>query len=413
MTKENIFKGRIARGAKDLKDSPSRLGRSINFDHGLTLPDDIDLSKLVKVLSISGYKQEQKLQDLRILLANLIQADGKPISLPIHNNYWHRPQYNAASAYTIDLVEQLQNLKIIDVKAGFHTEQNSRITRIWATDLLKQYCPKFHDMVIYEPVNLVELRDWTGKLLPYKETAWTWRVKDILKLVNTVNGAADIRRGNEAYKAFLIAVYKQKFTLYGRLHTRGFHHVQGLSEDKRSELTIDGQPVIELDFSALHPNLLYSSIGVQYEGDPYQVVHEDPITRPYLKQLLLCLLNAKDFTQAERAGNKYLNLDMKPRERKALKAIGITRARPLLEAFTEAHQPISSFFCSGKETGLRTMNKDSKIALDVINDFAKQNIPILCVHDSFLVQTQFRDQLRDTMRRRYKQHTKGFDIYIK
>jgi len=33
----------------------------------------------------------------------------------------------------------------------------------------------------------------------------------------------------------------------------------------------------------------------------------------------------------------------------------------------EAHKPISHYFCKGKDTGMRIMNKDAKIALDIVN----------------------------------------------
>jgi hypothetical protein len=123
------------------------------------------------------------------------------------------------------------------------------------------------------------------------------------------------------------------------------------------------------------------------------------------------LLNSKDFTQAERAGNYWLRNH--PQERKQLKGHGITRSRPLLEAFMETHEPINQHFCTGKETGLRIMNKDARICLDIVYDFTKQRIPILSVHDSFIVQQQFKDLLRDTMQKWYEQHTKGFEIRIK
>jgi hypothetical protein len=58
------------------------------------------------------------------------------------------------------------------------------------------------------------------------------------------------------------------------------------------------------------------------------------------------------------------------------------------------------------------MNADSKIALDVINHFAKKNISILSIHDSFIVQAQYKIELYNTMKAVYKKHT-GFDINIK
>lgn len=182
---------------------------------------------------------------------------------------------------------------------------------------------------------------------------------------------------------------------------------------QRAELIINGDQVVELDFSALHPNLLYSAEGIQYplDKDPYQIFNFHPLARPYLKQLLLYLLNSENFIKAEKAGNYFLKENKS--EAKRLRGIGIKKARPLLEAYFREHEAIAHYFCSGKETGLRIMNLDARIALDVVYDFAKQGIPILSVHDSFIVQQQYHNQLRATMQHRYYQHTKGFNINIK
>ena len=199
--------------------------------------------------------------------------------------------------------------------------------------------------------------------------------------------------------------------MYGRLHTRGYRHYQGLNEEERAEITINGDPVVELDYSGMHPHLLYAKEGIQFFGDPYAIVDHQLEARPFLKQILLCLLNSKDELTAERAGNYWLARNHK--ERNALYDIGITRARPIIDAFKQVHKPIAHHFCNGKKTGMRIMNLDAKIALDVVDHFAKQEIPILAIHDSFIVQEQYKDELKRTMQRIYRKHTKGFRIPVK
>ena len=133
--------------------------------------------------------------------------------------------------------------------------------------------------------------------------------------------------------------------------------------------------------------------------------------RSTLKVALLALLNANDFRQAEQAVNNWLYKH--PAERQDLHALGITRARPVLEALIEAHQPISHFFCSGKLTGLRTMNKDARIAMDVVWHFVRQGIVVLPIHDSFITKAQYGDELEATMKAKYRKHSGGFSCPIK
>ena len=52
-------------------------------------------------------------------------------------------------------------------------------------------------------------------------------------------------------------------------------------------------------------------------------------------------------------------------------------------------------------------------ALDIVNHFARQGAPILPVHDSFLVQARYQDELRHVMNQAYAHHTGGFTCPIK
>ena len=297
----------------------------------------------------------------------------------------------------------------MNANRGIISRRRSRLTRIGATDKLLKYCPVLPSNVISSPSELVELRDGNGKLLEYKDTAETWRIRAVLTRANKVNGETDIRYSNQRINASLFAIFVERFTWYGRLHTRGFRHVQGFSNEERREITINNIPVVELDYCGLHPHLLYASIGKQCRGDPYSVVDPRPEARPFLKQILLCMLNAKDELSAERGANSWLR---NGENREQLHNIGIYRVKPLMDAFREVHKPIADYFSRGKDSGMKLMNKDSKIALDVVNYFAKQNIPILSVHDSFIVQEQYREELHRVMLTVYKKHT-GFAIKIK
>ena len=209
----------------------------------------------------------------------------------------------------------------------------------------------------------------------------------------------------------ITAIFIRKFTLYGRLHSRGYRHFQGYSSDERNEFTINNDPIVELDFSGMHPHLLYAHEGIQLDEDPYSIVDKRPTVRKFLKQILLCMLNAENELAAERAANKWLYNHKDYRYK--LYGFGISRARPLMDEFRKVHKPIEHYFCNGSDTGLRIMNLDSRIALGIIDHFAKQNIPILSIHDSFIVQAKYENELRQTMEKTYEKHTNGFKCQIK
>ena len=266
--------------------------------------------------------------------------------------------------------------------------------------------------ISYKPVEVVEL--WKRKvyvsknrekryLAKYEDTAETHRIRSILEKTNEVNSQAEIVYHSTKLSTALVAMFHDKFTLGGRMYTRGRNHYQGLHKEDRWEIMINGQQTVEIDYSGLFPYLLYAMEGGQCWQDPYSVVNDNPVARPFLKKILLCMVNA-DWVEAQRGANNELLNNISNKERQALASIGITRASPLMDRFMEVHTTIVHHLCTGKQTGLRLMNQESKIALDIINHFTSQSVPILCIHDSFIVIRTYADELDEVMKNTYKKH---------
>lgn len=406
-------KQRAYAACERLVGTPSWIEATCKFNHTLLLihPSLEDLfDQLVGKKVI--YSRQVKLQDLSILLGNLfLHKRHRPVRIALNRTSFIPSRYAKAGYFTIDLVNMLEKRGMIEVKRGFKdTSGKRRQTRIWPTQMLLEWFPDVPPQVIVEPVELVELRDENKILIQYTDTQRTRGIRKILETANGVNGGAEIVYGRYKLNPTLYAIFRRKFTLYGRLHTRGYRHYQGLGEDQRSQITINGELVVELDYSGLHPRMLYAAEGIQYDGDPYSAVDDRPQARPFLKIILLSILDSENETKAESAANFWLRDNHE--EREALADIGITRARPLIDAFKEAHAPIAHYFCQGGETGLKLMNKDSKIALAIVGHFANRQIPILAVHDSFIVQAKYGDALKEVMDMQYRKHT-GFSCPIK
>jgi len=434
------------------------LNRAVSFNHNLNLRYQ-DRQKVKKLMDDIGIRpRKENTTALENIIANLLFTN-RPVIIPFLQSEWKQSPYTKAGPCSRNIITQMERKGLIRMKKGFQFENISRRSRIWPTERFLAYFPKFPNQVFINPVNLVVLKDENGKLKEYDETAETRRIKKILTKANDVNEQASIRYGKYVLHGHLVAKFKRKFTLYGRLHTMGCRHYQGYNEDERARFTINGDPVIELDFDGLHPNLLYASENLQSWQDPYSIIVDDPdkeirkTLRKGMKKALLALINGKEkWTKpkqkgrghkkqklsaeniAQKAINKIIwydkstyaeckekGLEITPtkrlkmkeaaRLRSALEAKGITEAKQLIKAFKDAHPKIAHRFCTG-DVGMKLMNKDSKIALDIVQHFTNQGIPILCVHDSFLVQEQHRDELEKVMKRAYKKHTNGFRIGV-
>lgn len=400
---------------KEYKESNSWLQRAKKFDHTLRLSNSYQSASETIFVECKLNPRKENYVNQNVLLANLLHAKSRyPLRVSLSPNRWKRTRYTRAGASTINIIKSLNELGYIKMRIGFNDRKNSgnsRDTRIWPTEKLLEYFPRLDNGIIKHPVELVELRNDEGDLLTYTDNRITKGIRKTLEKVNRVNESAQIRYLNYDLNSYLVAIFKNDFNTYGRLHTKGYRHIQGCSQSERNEITINGDKVIELDYSGLHPTLLYAIEGYQIWNDPYRVVDDRPEVRPFLKQILLCMLNAESFTQAEKASNYWLFKNHS--EQKDLREVGITKAGPLMNKFIDAHQKISHHFLNGKSTGLKVMNLDSKIALRVIDHFANKGVPILSIHDSFVVQSEYKKELKSVMQKAYSIYTDGFRIKIK
>ena len=75
------------------------------------------------------------------------------------------------------------------------------------------------------------------------------------------------------------------------------------------------------------------------------------------------------------------------------------------------HKEIRSNFYRG--TGIVLQNVESKIALDVIEHFAEKDVPVLPVHDSFVIEKSHAQELRNVMAAAYKKYNNGHSCPVK
>ena len=72
----------------------------------------------------------------------------------------------------------------------------------------------------------------------------------------------------------------------------------------------------------------------------------------------------------------------------------------VIQAFTSKHEPIRKYLCAG--VGLELQNLDSMVAESTINHFNQLGIPILCIHDSFLIENKHSNDLVQVMNYSFK-----------
>ncbi|MBK1695646.1 hypothetical protein [Rhodovibrio salinarum] len=152
------------------------------------------------------------------------------------------------------------------------------------------------------PSDPIILRDGDGNAVDYRDNRDLDRARSQIDGLNQELKRHDVCDENGSVVAAPIArIFNQSFARGGRAYALGASWQSMPGEDRR-EMRIDGEPVIEVDYKALHPTLLYAKAGLEPPADPYDIPgwtdeDRDLIPRSYrglVKLGMLIVINAKN-----------------------------------------------------------------------------------------------------------------------
>ena len=184
---------------------------------------------------------------------------------------------------------------------------------------------------------------------------------------------------------------------------------QLIPSEYRSQLLIDGEETAELDYSGCFPRMLYHLDGKNNQENDLYFIKElaDAAeaqglswesVRASIKKLTNILINAGPNHRIGKISGLTLPKGFKQPKKKVY---------PLIE---KKHEDIAHWFRSG--AGLQLMNRESAICEAILTEGVTRLIPVLPVHDSFVVQNRHRTWLRDAMVSCYRDEV-GFEPIIK
>ena len=259
----------------------------------------------------------------------------------------------------------------------------------------------------------------TGKVYAYPATEL---VKDKKK---DKYKTAKIRKLPINQDHFVYRVFNNSWSKGGRFYGGFWQHIP---RDYRRFIRINGERTIEVDFSSHHAVLVYAMAGINYWNekglmdDPYAIEEElekiaGPIgngtratvdknrqysggdERELIKQLLLTGLNARSEKDTIMAARKKIYQSAGHYNHNYAKLTN-ELLYTYLEAIKLKHKPIKKYLGSNASLDLQYL--DSKISEAIILDFMKSGIPILSVHDSYIVWEKYADDLRECMNEEWR-----------
>ncbi len=356
----------------------------------------------------------------RVLLLDLyvawLEDPRLCIGVAMSKNYWDTTsRYNALniSKQITTIVKRFDDVGLIDLAKGSYGgpyATTNRTTRIRGSkalrDMFQALTATRDDVKRIESEECIILREGLvvgdgTKIYDYQDTDETNRMRDELQAYNKVLvdtfidipglDEAVVNRTDQFGKAFKQPLDHHHHHVR-RVFSRGSWEMNGrfygawwqlIPGELRKQIYINDTPTVEVDFKGLHVSLLSAEQGVILEGDPYTLEGLElpgvpaALQRSLVKQLVLTALNAKDRKSAFQSfregwpanhyGKGLVNDDLSV----------------LLDAFTGQHPHLKELVCA--DQGIRLMNVDSRIAEKVHHHFTRQGIPVLSVHDSFII----------------------------
>lgn len=400
------------------------LDHSYLLDINLTVDTEL-ADKFYEASELGGYKNKRLIQ-LQVLLANLIsnhQTDPDLYTSVSLANSYYKPhsRYNSHSIGKgfINLIRDLAEGGWLELHKGFIDRASgiSRLTRIKPTDktlqLLEDLQAHSHLIARAPNTECIIQRDEDKKDIEYIDTHENVQDRVHLTAYNNLlhktlidhpdfpSEGVPLKDGrtfkiNKSDK-FVRRIYNDSsFEWNGRYYGGWW---QRTPKTYRSGIQLNGSPTCEIDFSAIHMVLLYAIAGIDYWNDigtdPYLLddFEQSDEIRSLLKVIVLVAVNAKSRKQAlEALRYKIRTTD---REEFGWFTEGDYDLKDILNRFVKKHEPIkSSFF---KSNTFSVMYIDAQIAEYIINHFTDQGIPVLAIHDSFLINRVHEGDLRSAM----------------
>lgn len=308
-----------------------------------------------------------------------------------------------------------QDLLFMALDAG--VTERSLTHRLPPERLVRLYWANSEDRLLldYEPT--AETCQWTGALDDYNafiaqqeiglnlsdsEAARLtarmneWQAKGLPRLIRPELIHTDL------YRQFNNSSFEQGGRLYGGWWIN-------CPKDLRPRITINGKPTTELDYSGCAIRMLYHERGLECEGDPYflapiaafEAARGYPLGhyREAIKKLTQTRINGRD-------RDKDMRCDL-PNGRSFSPRFTRDQVVRMIE---EKHAAISDAFGSG--AGIWLQRKDSDLALAIITNLRHKGIVALPVHDAFIVDAGYKDELKHEMNRSYQQMF-GFSPLLK
>jgi hypothetical protein len=319
------------------------------------------------------------------------------ISYSRRRDFYTDQQRYRGTAYTyntvVSTVDQLADFGLLE-NAVAHPGSRGRQSRFRATTELVDAFDR-PISVHYDPHELIQLKDADGRLVQYRDTAETERMRRELIVLNDALAAVDvtlkapglvqdeyaIRCGHHvlylAHRAYY-RVFNGSFQRGGRLYGPWW---QSAPSKVRPYIEIGGEPTVELDYPAHHLRMAYVRVHTDPPIEPYTLPGWE---RQLVKRAVLIMFNAQNYNAA--IGAIVDEIGGAGARKRAVEVIQLIKAK---------HAPVAHLFHS--DLGIKLQRQDADMAAGIVGRLLKKGVITLSIHDSFLTPMRYGGVLHEEM----------------
>lgn len=310
-------------------------------------------------------------------------------------------------------IEALLNLQLIKREVGYNIKPKKR-SRIIATNKLNLLIKKHGVNSFYLhrlPIDEIQLKDKNKNFIDFENTKIIISSRNNIKKYNKLLEKTKItlKETREVKNYFKIKEHPLDISnqSYHRVFNNNSWNEGGRyygpwwqsitnDEDKiklRQYLLINNKQTVELDYSSLHMHLLYNKENKLYNDkqDAYTLRGLEH-KRSFVKKAILIAINCKSSRYYSQAVANALKNH--PQFEKGFSY------KNMLTLFKEHHPNIAHYLFTG--VGIKLQNIDSKISEFIIKRMTNKSIPVLNIHDSFIVEKKHHQELRRVMTKAFK-----------
>mgnify|MGYP006971704632 FL=1 len=366
---------------------------------------------------------------LRMLLCNLYVHGKNKVVVSRRIQSLGGVKYNPLNIECGAINNSLDKLKI----AGYIVQvignpSEGTMTTMESTDKLIQWfkdtgwSDNSIDKTVGSYISLREARKQNGRTVyvDFKDTKYSkWlgeRVRQYDQLLNGCRIALlnDDGSENKVFKKFTVqrefieqqSTHENMEFAFGGKITAPWTN---LSSKFKENVTINGEPTIEIDIDATNLNAMYQVItGAAYphKDDPYLITVDDVVVPMHIVKSFTTFMQSSKTPKG--AAHSVLNfykkkaLEVKnPKEEDVKKYDEYiefkrnTKPTDIAQAILDKHSLVISHFNKGNTYGDFISCWGSDIAFEVIMELTKKEIPCLVTDDSFIVPAQHKDLVNE------------------